>query len=324
MSGDRPERQLPKAYLRMDPDIDQKHPDNLAEYVRLVCVSARQRPRGRFANRTVMNVLFGRGTVNQFFARGDVEEQNGEIVTSGWDDWQEGDMTVAERVRRTRNKETPPGAIRTANWRLRNRIFTRDKYTCRYCGNSDSNRDWLVLEHVVPGGPSTDENLVTACRPCNKLKGGRTPEEAGMVLLGEPGDASQLRHETHHSVVTPSTVLKSLSESTEGESVPSPTPLMETILAIEQISGRVWSYRPGSWVWETLEPDVRDFGAAEVIRIMEAVEIPHPDAAELVKALHLALHPLSNVKPPKEPAAEPQPNIAEVLRKRRQAQRPDW
>ena len=318
MTGDRPERQLPKAYLRMDPDIDQKHPDNLAELIRLMCASARQRPRGRFANRAVLCSLFGRATINRFLARGDVvEEQDGEIVVDGWDAWQEGDMTVAERVRRTRNKETTPGAVRTANWRLRNRIFTRDGYTCRYCGKSDYNRDWLVLEHVIPDGPSTDENLVTACRPCNKIKGGRTPEEAGLVLLASSSDVSPLRHETHHVHVTPSTVLMSLSESPPRESVPSATPFMETIYAIERISGRPWSYRPGSWAWDTLEPDVRDFGAAKVIRYMEASGIEYPDGGELVKTAHLALHRLDKIKAPKDPAPPDNRLTAEELHRRR-------
>jgi 5-methylcytosine-specific restriction endonuclease McrA len=33
-------------------------------------------------------------------------------------------------------------------------------------------------------------NLVTACAPCNRRKGGRTPEEANMKLLTEPVEPS--------------------------------------------------------------------------------------------------------------------------------------
>jgi 5-methylcytosine-specific restriction endonuclease McrA len=37
-----------------------------------------------------------------------------------------------------------------------------------------------------------EDNLVTACRPCNKRKGGKTPEQAGMVLRPVPlRDVSQ-------------------------------------------------------------------------------------------------------------------------------------
>lgn len=61
-------------------------------------------------------------------------------------------------------------------------VMERDGYVCRYCGIADYPRDWLVLEHVDPFGPTTPANLVAACRSCNKLKGRRTPEQAGMAF----------------------------------------------------------------------------------------------------------------------------------------------
>lgn len=53
-------------------------------------------------------------------------------------------------------------------------IFARDGYACRYCGASG---EGVVLEpdHVIPNrlyGPDVVWNLVTACRPCNRDKGG--------------------------------------------------------------------------------------------------------------------------------------------------------
>jgi 5-methylcytosine-specific restriction endonuclease McrA len=86
------------------------------------------------------------------------------------------------------------GAKRTALWRLRQAVFTRDQHTCRYCGRADYERDWLIAEHVIPNGPTTLENLVTACRSCNKKKGGRTPEEAGMTPLPVPVGDGVTRH----------------------------------------------------------------------------------------------------------------------------------
>lgn len=65
-------------------------------------------------------------------------------------------------------------------------VFNRDKYICQYCGCQT--RD-LTLDHVVPrraGGGHTWENMVSACRSCNRRKGGRTPEEAGMRLIQQP------------------------------------------------------------------------------------------------------------------------------------------
>lgn len=65
-------------------------------------------------------------------------------------------------------------------------VFSRDGYTCQYCGRET--RD-LTLDHVAPrsqGGVHSWENVVSACKACNRRKGGRTPDEAGMKLLSEP------------------------------------------------------------------------------------------------------------------------------------------
>ena len=64
-------------------------------------------------------------------------------------------------------------------------IFRRDRYTCQYCGRKNN----LTIDHVVPrhrGGGHSWFNLVTACAPCNRRKGGRTPEEANMRLRSKP------------------------------------------------------------------------------------------------------------------------------------------
>jgi len=70
----------------------------------------------------------------------------------------------------------------------RNNIFLRDHHTCQYCGQKPP-ASQLTMDHVNPvvkGGPKSWENIVTACRPCNLKKGGRTPEEAGMRLKHPP------------------------------------------------------------------------------------------------------------------------------------------
>lgn len=69
----------------------------------------------------------------------------------------------------------------------RKEIFSRDGWACVYCGRAT--RD-LTLDHVLPrhrGGPHTWDNLVSACKPCNHRKAGRTPTEARMAMLREPG-----------------------------------------------------------------------------------------------------------------------------------------
>lgn len=58
-------------------------------------------------------------------------------------------------------------------------VFLRDRFQCQYCG---ANED-LTFDHVVPrsrGGLTTWDNVVTACAPCNLLKGGRLAHQCGM------------------------------------------------------------------------------------------------------------------------------------------------
>lgn len=53
-------------------------------------------------------------------------------------------------------------------------VFRRDGFKCRYCGRDDAP---LTVDHLVlweEGGPSIEENLVAACKKCNKARG-RTP-----------------------------------------------------------------------------------------------------------------------------------------------------
>ena len=49
-------------------------------------------------------------------------------------------------------------------------VFRRDGYRCRYCGQERP----LTVDHVIlwaDGGPTVENNLVSACRRCNKLRG---------------------------------------------------------------------------------------------------------------------------------------------------------
>jgi 5-methylcytosine-specific restriction endonuclease McrA len=67
----------------------------------------------------------------------------------------------------------------------RRAVFARDRHRCQYCG-SDRH---LTVDHVVPrckGGPDTWDNLVTSCAPCNRKKGDRPPQQAGLRLMNRP------------------------------------------------------------------------------------------------------------------------------------------
>ncbi len=67
-------------------------------------------------------------------------------------------------------------------------IFARDRNTCQYCGRSFSKNE-LSIDHLIPrsyGGKSTWKNVVCSCFSCNRRKGGKTPNQAGMKLLSTP------------------------------------------------------------------------------------------------------------------------------------------
>jgi 5-methylcytosine-specific restriction endonuclease McrA len=68
----------------------------------------------------------------------------------------------------------------------RREVFIRDDYTCQYCGIRTGD---LTIDHIIPrsrGGQHTWENLVSACKPCNHRKGGKTLVESRMRLRTEP------------------------------------------------------------------------------------------------------------------------------------------
>ncbi|MBI3912654.1 MAG: HNH endonuclease [Chloroflexi bacterium] len=70
----------------------------------------------------------------------------------------------------------------------RRTVLARDLYTCQYCGGRPHKTE-LTIDHVIPrsrGGTTLWENVVTACGPCNRRKGDRTPEEARMKMLSHP------------------------------------------------------------------------------------------------------------------------------------------
>lgn len=50
-------------------------------------------------------------------------------------------------------------------------VFRRDGYKCRYCANDEVP---LTVDHIVlweHGGPTIEENLISACKKCNNTRG---------------------------------------------------------------------------------------------------------------------------------------------------------
>ncbi len=71
----------------------------------------------------------------------------------------------------------------------RKNLFARDDSTCQYCKRQPE-PSAITYDHVVPrsqGGKTEWTNIVTCCVDCNRKKGGRTPDQAGMRLIKQPG-----------------------------------------------------------------------------------------------------------------------------------------
>lgn len=112
---------MPRAYLRLDPEfyerklLDQKYPPGaVAAYIGCLCLGESQPLRGRFRDRRLLKVLLGplARWVDLLVERGDLIESSTrpQLYIDGWDEWQEGDWKVAERIARVRartHKVTP-------------------------------------------------------------------------------------------------------------------------------------------------------------------------------------------------------------------------
>lgn len=107
-----------RAYLRLDPHIaDRKsaYPDGaFRAFIECLSFAEQQPNRGRFRNERLLRVLLERRArwVPFLIEHGDLIRQEKELYVEGWDEWQEGDHTVPERMKRLRNRkgdgDTPP------------------------------------------------------------------------------------------------------------------------------------------------------------------------------------------------------------------------
>jgi hypothetical protein len=102
-----------KAYLRIDPLIDERKshytPAQLGAFLKVLALASRQAHRGRFRSQAaLMGALpaaYGRH-VAFLVAEGDlVTQPDGTVYLDGYDEWQEGDVTVRERMARLRNRK---------------------------------------------------------------------------------------------------------------------------------------------------------------------------------------------------------------------------
>lgn len=109
---------MSRAYLRLDPAFYERKLDQgytlpqIAAFVGCLCLAEQQVNRGRFRNVVVLKALLGPGgrQVTTLVERGDlIVDQRGRVYIDGWDEWQEGDVTVPERMRRLRTRKSVTG-----------------------------------------------------------------------------------------------------------------------------------------------------------------------------------------------------------------------
>lgn len=106
--------------------------------------------------------------------------ENVELLNMDLEDWKtvlrQLDLQETEvKVKDPETGEIVKALLRKTQRVIENRVswavFKRDHYHCRYCGKDGVP---LTVDHLIcweDGGPSIEDNLVAACRLCNKARG---------------------------------------------------------------------------------------------------------------------------------------------------------
>lgn len=110
---------------------------------------------------------------------GDGEESEVKVLDMDADDWKkfmfQSDVMETEVLTQASDGSLAKAIIRKSQRNIEQAVswktYKRDGYRCRYCANDDVP---LTVDHLVlweDGGPSIVDNLVSACKKCNKTRG---------------------------------------------------------------------------------------------------------------------------------------------------------
>ena len=99
-----------------------------------------------------------------------------EMTTEDWKTLlRQTDLVEVEAIVQAKDGELYKALIRKSQRQVDTQVqwnvYRRDNFMCRYCGTEKSP---LTVDHLVrweDGGPTIEENLVAACRKCNKVRG---------------------------------------------------------------------------------------------------------------------------------------------------------
>lgn len=105
-----------------------------------------------------------------------------EMNSAEWQEFfQQTDLINTEIIARDKNGDLKKIAFRKSQRQIDAHLtwncFRRDKYACQYCGADNVP---LTIDHLVlweEGGPTTMENLLSACKRCNKTRGNTQYEQ---------------------------------------------------------------------------------------------------------------------------------------------------
>lgn len=105
---------MTRAYLRLDPGFFERKriqqgysAAQVSALIGVFCQAESQPERGRFRDERLLRALLGADgkELATLIAKGDIVRMpDGRLYPDGWDEWQEGDWKVGERVRRIRTR----------------------------------------------------------------------------------------------------------------------------------------------------------------------------------------------------------------------------
>ena len=196
---------MTRAYVRLDPayyerKLEQGSPlGAIAALVGCFCMGEHQTTRGYFRDQAVLKALLGKEGgkwVALLIERGDlIVQPNGRIYVDGWEEWQEGDWQVKERMQRVRGRKRDIGSDPTVTPVTPPAVTSRpsggggggaDKagQTGRYTGDA-----LKAFHHATGRQPDDTEKtwLGELCRDCGRdaviaaLYDDPTPGERGVM-----------------------------------------------------------------------------------------------------------------------------------------------
>jgi hypothetical protein len=102
-----------RAYHRVDPLMDERKghytPAQLGAFLKVQLLAGRQTARGRFRSIAALRALLPSAYVKHvefLLAEGDLDVlTDGTVYVDGWNEWQEGDLTVGDRMKALRNRQ---------------------------------------------------------------------------------------------------------------------------------------------------------------------------------------------------------------------------